>query len=285
MGKEVIPYPQRSYVLELLVALGPVAEDFVLAGAQALKFCNPKFRATRDFDFVLHALSLREADLKVAEILSSLGYKPVASAQLFQFVKPIPNSPEVMRIEFMAPAYYKRPNDFRVDIQPGIHARACEGGSIAIAESDLWEVSGFTPNGTQTSAFVRVTRPTALVMMKLLAVRDRYHNLRRTQQREHDRNEARIHAADVVDVIRAQTDVYDFRSRFYAQFAPEPHLKDDICGIVRDYFETENSPGVLLYEEHLRLSNIEISREQLREELHRGQRSVLSLLVEPGVQT
>ena len=32
----MIPEPQRSYVLELLAALGPAADDFVVAGAQAM---------------------------------------------------------------------------------------------------------------------------------------------------------------------------------------------------------------------------------------------------------
>jgi len=34
----VIPEPQRTYVLELLHALGPAANEFVVAGAQAMKF-------------------------------------------------------------------------------------------------------------------------------------------------------------------------------------------------------------------------------------------------------
>ena len=232
----MIPYPQRSYVLELFVALGSATENFVLAGAQALKFHSPKSRATRDFDFVLDAVALRQADFGLARILESLQYQPVPEAQRFQFSKPIPNSAEVMRIEFMAPAEYKRQNDFRVDIQQDIHAHACEGGSVVLAESDPWKISGSAPDGREASAFVRVTRPTALVMMKLLALHDRYQNLRGIQQREHDRNEARIHAADVVDILRAQRDMNEFRRRFLAQFAPEPHLKDKIRGIVQDYF-------------------------------------------------
>ena len=37
-GDSVIPEPQRTYVLELLQVLGPIADDFVVAGAQAMKF-------------------------------------------------------------------------------------------------------------------------------------------------------------------------------------------------------------------------------------------------------
>ncbi len=38
MAKEVIAEPHKTYVLELLAALGPAAGDFVVAGAQAMKF-------------------------------------------------------------------------------------------------------------------------------------------------------------------------------------------------------------------------------------------------------
>ena len=56
----MIPEPQKTYLLELLAALGPAAGDFVLVGGQALKFVLAEARATRDFDFLLDAISLRE---------------------------------------------------------------------------------------------------------------------------------------------------------------------------------------------------------------------------------
>jgi hypothetical protein len=34
----VISEPQRTYLRELLAVLGPVADDFVIAGAQAIQF-------------------------------------------------------------------------------------------------------------------------------------------------------------------------------------------------------------------------------------------------------
>ena len=48
----MIPAPQRSYILELLNALGPAADEFVVAGAQAMKFMLERARATKDIDFV-----------------------------------------------------------------------------------------------------------------------------------------------------------------------------------------------------------------------------------------
>lgn len=61
-----------------------------------------------------------------------------------------------MRIEFMAPEELKREKDFRVDVQNGIHARACTGGSIAIAESSIYELRGKLPDGADYSASIRV---------------------------------------------------------------------------------------------------------------------------------
>lgn len=53
----MIPEPHRSYLLELMRALGPAAEHFVLAGAQATKSCVPGARAMRDHE----ALSARSS--------------------------------------------------------------------------------------------------------------------------------------------------------------------------------------------------------------------------------
>ena len=83
-----------------------------------------------------------------------------------------------MRIEFMAPEEFKRHNDIRVDIQKGVHARACTGGSIAVEQSDLHTISGKLPDGTPFAGQIRVTRPHALVMLKALALADRYNNIR-----------------------------------------------------------------------------------------------------------
>jgi hypothetical protein len=40
----MIPEPQQTYLLEFLAALGPAAKDFVIAGAQAIKFTLPEPR-------------------------------------------------------------------------------------------------------------------------------------------------------------------------------------------------------------------------------------------------
>jgi Nucleotidyl transferase AbiEii toxin, Type IV TA system len=181
----VIPEPQRTYVLELLKALGPTAEDFVIAGAQAIKFMLKEARGTKDVDFVLDVARLREKEPSVRNVLRQLGYRVVEGSNNFQFEKPIPNSKEVMRVEFMAPEEFKRDKDFRVDVEEGIHARFCTGGSIAIAESSVHPLSGKLPDGADFAANVRVTKPHALVMLKLLALDDRYRNIRGPEQAKH----------------------------------------------------------------------------------------------------
>jgi hypothetical protein len=118
----MIPEPQKTYLLELLTTLGPAADEFVLVGGQALKFVLAAARATKDFDFLLDAIALREKPANVAEKLMALGYTVVPESRNFQFQKPIPGTREVMRVEFMAPHELKRGNDFRVTIEKGLHA-------------------------------------------------------------------------------------------------------------------------------------------------------------------
>lgn len=276
----MIPEPQKTYLLELLAALGPAADEFVLVGGQALKFVVAGARATRDFDFLLDAISLREKPANLAEKLAALGYTAVPESRNFQFHKPIPGTNEVMRVEFMAPRELKRDNDFRVDIEKGLHARECLGGTIALHESNIHEVHGVLPDGTSARASLRVTRSHALVFLKLLALDDRYRNLRGPEHAEHDRNEARIHAADIIAILNATVDVVAFREAFYGQFVSDPTLGIRVTDHLRTYFRKDTSPGMLLYEESLRPGG-PVDREtraQLASELRRAFRMVAEIL-------
>ena len=268
----MIPEPQRSYVLELLDGLGAAAESFVLAGAQAMKFMLPKARATRDFDFVLDVLALRQLDVSIREVLGSLGYTAVPEARNFQFQKAIPGSNEVMRIEFMGPEEERRKGDFRVEVQEGVHARACTGGTIALAESDWQPISGLLPSGRAATVRIRVIRPAALVLMECLAMDDRYRAPRGEQHSEHDRNEARIHVGDIVAVVSAQARLDEFRTRFSEQSKAFPAVRARVLEIIRDYFDGEIKPGWLLYEELLTGQWGPEERAHIRSELRRDQR-------------
>jgi hypothetical protein len=251
MEDSVIPEPQRTYVLELLKALGPAAEDFVIAGAQAIKFMLKEARGTKDIDFVLDVAHLREKPPKLRNILAALGYIVVPGSRNFQFEKPIPQSKEVMRIEFMAPEEFKREKDFRVDIDNGVHARFCTGGSIAVSESSLHSLSGKLSDGSPFAFSVRVTKPHALVMLKLLALDDRYQNVRGPDQAQHDHEEARTHSADSVAVASGQLDLRQFKENFINQFHRDHALGVRVLKILDRYFRENTSPGLLVYEESI----------------------------------
>jgi hypothetical protein len=276
----MIPQPQLTYLLELLQALGPAADDFVVAGAQAMKFAVEKARGTKDVDFLLNVLALRKEPLQLAPIFERLGYVPVPESRNFQFEKPIPGSTEKMRIEFMAPEEFKREKDFRVDIQDGVHARACTGGSIALAQSDRHSISGKLPNGDDFTAPIRVTAPHALVMLKLLALSDRYSNMRGPKEARHDREEAQTHAADIIGIAAAVADIPQFNSLFAAQFLPEPLLGLRILHILSDFFRESASPGLIVYAEYL-AANLPVARdsaEAVRQETQLAQRLVARIL-------
>jgi hypothetical protein len=276
----VIPEPQRTYVLELLKALGPAAEDFVIAGAQAIKFMLKEARGTKDIDFVLDVAHLREKAPDLRNILAGLGYKVVPGSNNFQFEKPIPNSKEVMRIEFMAPEEFKREKDFRVDIDNGVHARYCVGGSIAIAESSLHPLSGKLPDGSAFAASVRVTKPHALVMLKLLALDDRYRNVRGPDHAKHDREEARTHSADTIAVVSGQADLGKFKDDFENQFHKEPALGTRVLKILGGYFLENTSPGLLVYEESIVADQPldRTARQKVTAEIERARQMMLKII-------
>lgn len=280
----MIPEPQLTYLLELLQALGPTAEDFVIAGAQAMRFQRAEARPTKDIDFILDAVKLRSSSPVLRSRLEELGYKVVDRARNFQFEKPIAGSRESMRIEFMAPEEFRSAKDIRVDIQPGIHGRACVGGSIALQESDIHSISGALPDGQPFSVDVRVTRPHSLVMLKLLALKDRYDNLRGPRESRHDREEARVHAADIGAIISAARDLDDFKSKFVDQFRSDPTLGVRALQIFDTFFRVTTGPGFLVYEEFLAadLPPTGEATARIQEELERVHRLVKGLLPDPG---
>jgi len=281
VGTKVIPEPQRTYLLELLTALGPAADGLILVGGHALRFMVARPRGTRDFDFVLDVGYLRKCDTSLTFVLGSLGYVAAENARNFQFEKPIPNTAEVMRIEFLAPHEFASKDEFRVDVQKGVHGRACVGASIVVAETEEHKLVGSLPDGVPADAKIHVTRPPALVLLKLLAMDDRYRNLRGPVHALHDREEARTHTHDVVAVMSAQVNLGDFRRAYAAQFRDDIALRERSYEIIRSYFGDESSPGLVLYGESLAAS---LPRgESVREfgsELRRAQRLVSSLLAE-----
>src|SRR5262249_9923149 len=68
---------------------------------------------------------------------------------------------------------------------------------------------------------------------------------------EHDRNEARVHAADIIAIVSAQPDPLNFQLHFDRQFGVDRDLDMRVHQIVQDYFGTDIAPGFLLYEEFL----------------------------------
>jgi hypothetical protein len=248
-----------------------------------MKFSVEKARTTKDFDFLLNVMALRKEPLQLAAIFETLDYKAVPESRNFQFEKPIPASAETMRIEFMAPDEYKREKDFRVDIQEGVHARACTGGSIALVQSHLRKLSGKLPNGDNFATEIRVTQPHALLMLKLLALADRYSNIRGPKEARHDREEAQTHAADIVAIVSAVSDIAQFNTLFAAQFVAEPLLGIRAHHILADFFPQTTSPGLLVYAEHL-ASNWAAdpsTAEAVRRETQSAQKMVAQILPAP----
>lgn len=257
---------QKSYLIELLVELKELADSFVLIGGQALPYLTKKPRMTKDIDFVLDVYSLREADISIADVLKKLNYQPVDEARNFQFVKEI--NPELkIRIEFLASEKKKRKKNFRVDIQKDIHARACTGAEIVINESYFKNIKGVLPNGTPAEVKIRIVKAHALLMLKLFAMDDRYRNLRGPEEYEHDRNEARVHSADIANIVHEHIQKPDFVKPFWSQFDQDKELQQRCNDIISSYYKDTSGIGLILYEEFLKSQGIPYEQADLEQAL------------------
>ena len=81
MEQEIITQPQLGHLLELLTELGCIADNLVLVGGQAARLLNITTRGTKDFDFVLNVVALREITQPISDILNKLGYKVVPKSE------------------------------------------------------------------------------------------------------------------------------------------------------------------------------------------------------------
>jgi len=248
----MIEEPQLSYLLELLDALGENADHFILVGARAMNFNVKEGRSTKDFDFVLQVPILRNSRIGISQILKSLGYNVVEAARYFQFDKKIPGSNESIRIEFLAPEE-EGENTFRVRIQNAFNARSCLGAEIVYNESYKIELDGVLPNGNQLRKNIRVAQIWAILMLKIIALDDRYKNIRGVGHADHDRDEARIYSSDVIKIIHDHIQNANFTDKFWRQLNNNTSLKDRIVEIFKSYYADITGPGIQLYREFIRM--------------------------------
>ena len=100
-------------------------------------------------------------------------------------------------------------------------------------------------------------------------------NIRDPKEAKHDRDEARIHAADIVSIVRDNIQKPNFKASFWSQFREGVELKERTFDIISKYFVDLTSSGMLLYAEFLRMQEISIDES---EELNHALREVRLLL-------
>jgi hypothetical protein len=87
-----------------------------------------------------------------------------------------------------------------------------------------------------------------------------------------NREEARIHSSDIIAIVSGQVDAADFRANFDKQSDEEDALAARVGEILKHYFKSDVSPGLLLYEELLVADQPSGSdvRRQIKEEVLRA---------------
>jgi hypothetical protein len=128
-----------------------------------------------------------------------------------------------------------------------------------------------------------VTQPHALVMLKLLALADRYSNIRGPKEARHDREEAQTHAADIVAIVSAVSDIAQFSRLIATQFFAEPPLGIRVHQILADSFRATTSPGLLVYAEYV-ANSLPVdpsTAEKVRQETDSAQKVIAQILPPP----
>jgi hypothetical protein len=120
-------------------------------------------------------------------------------------------------------------------------------------------------------------------MLKVLALADRYANIRGLKEARHDREEAQTHSVDIVAIVTALRDVAKFKGLFTTQFLVEPQLGIRVLRILADFFRNASAPGLIVYTEYL-AANLPADRantEFLRRETDLARRIVAQIFPVP----
>ena len=86
----MIPDPREPTCWNYSRRSGHRQNDFILAGAQAIKFAVKEAQGTKDVDFILNVIALRAEPLRLEAVSKQLGYAAIAAARNFQFKKDHP---------------------------------------------------------------------------------------------------------------------------------------------------------------------------------------------------
>ena len=162
--------------------------------------------------FVLNEIGPEGRASTAVRRVEAVGYTAVAGRETSGLGKLIPNSRETTSIEFTAPEECKRLTDFRVDVQQGFTAELVPVEASRSLSRRIVRSKALCRTASRTPRGVRVPRPQALVMLKLQARYDRYHNIRGPQEARHDREDEQTHATDIVAIVKARPDLVVRRS-------------------------------------------------------------------------
>lgn len=211
----------------------------------------PIARSTADIDLFLRAEVVADADrmATIRSALDRLGFVVVDSARYMQFVRQTPRG--IVKVDLLVGplgefAHAVRTTDGR-RARPGrkgvgLHARWVEEAIAVDRDAFSVELSGYLTAGAARTTTIQVPQPFSYLMMKLMAFRDRLN--------DRDKNEGRHHALDAYRIIGMMTEPEDsIVQRISREFGDHPRVVE-ARQIVADYFQDEDSLGLLRIREH-----------------------------------
>jgi hypothetical protein len=235
--------------------------EYILQSGRQTRFADiPQARSTNDFDFLLSAEIISEADKfgKIRDVLQELGYKAVETAKFYQFVRPIafaglPEKIKVDLLAFPAPGIKGLKVDkrrFRLKSVKEIHAHIMPEALTAEETPLLVNVAS---SGEIAEIFV--PHPFSYLLMKLFALRDRLE--------DEEKDFGAYHAFDIYRVIAMMTEEeWEQACTLRDKFAGEAKILE-ARQIVSKLFSSMESTGVLRIRQHAKADDTTVKDENI----------------------
>jgi hypothetical protein len=209
----------------------------------------PEARSTNDLDLFLRPeLHVNSARLKpLTAALQRLGYEVVSGAEKFQFVKPGPGGDRAgsLKIDLLTgPQSIFAGSQAKVDARrvrprPSVNIHAHPVDEALTLEEGLSPVTinGVTSGGIPHRTTIFIPHPLTFAMMKLFAFRDRFMDA--------TKEFARYHALDIYTVLATTTEKEWEEALGLREAHRAASVVIDATRIVRDYFSSSDSLGML----------------------------------------
>lgn len=185
--KDNIAELSKAHLLELMLTLKSYREALVLIGGWVPYFLLKKYQrlgvgfqhvGSQDIDIAVDPRKVDEEQYaSIVELIGKRGYLP-KEGSTFSFIKEVKlasGKTELIQVDFLGPEYGGTGKSKRHQrVQNKMLIRKARGADIVFDHYLEFELSGKLPNGSQSSARIKVADIVGILTMKGIVIGERY---------------------------------------------------------------------------------------------------------------